>query len=242
MWLDRLGFYGTPVAATVGLHLLLVVFLTFSWPETKTVVAAAPKPQVIQAALVDAESLRPKKKPAAKKPPPKPATKPKPKPAPPKPKPKPAPPKPVEKPVEKPAPPPEPEKPSLTAEQLAALTRSELAAAIDAEPAPGANAGEGNVRDTVAALIQGAVINRWTRPPSARNGMVAILAIQLVPTGDVVGVTVLKSSGDNAFDRSAMTAVERVARFPEVTQLERDVFERDFRRFQLIFRPEDLRY
>jgi len=57
-----------------------------------------------------------------------------------------------------------------------------------------------------------------------------------------VGVTVLETSGNVAFDRSAMNAVDKVGRFPEVSALERAVFERDFRRFQLIFRPEDLRY
>ena len=100
----------------------------------------------------------------------------------------------------------------------------------------------GSISDTVAAIIQQAVVGRWTRPPSARNGMVAVLEIALVPTGDVVGVAVLRSSGDNAFDRSAINAVERAGRFPEVSQVERALFERDFRRFQLIFRPDDLRY
>jgi colicin import membrane protein len=100
----------------------------------------------------------------------------------------------------------------------------------------------GTVSDQVAALIKQAVIGRWTRPPSARNNMVAILEIALVPTGDVVGVTVLESSGNVAFDSSAVNAIEKVARFSEVKSLDRAVFERDFRRFQLIFRPEDLRY
>jgi colicin import membrane protein len=72
--------------------------------------------------------------------------------------------------------------------------------------------------------------------------MVAVLEIALVPTGDVVGVSVIESSGNVAFDRSAINAVEKAARFPEVKELERATFERDFRRFQLIFRPEDLRY
>ena len=101
---------------------------------------------------------------------------------------------------------------------------------------------EPRMRDVVAATIRATVINRWTRPPSARNGMVAVLSIQLVPTGEVVGVSVLQSSGNDAFDRSAMTAVERSARFPEVAKLDNALFEANFRRFQLIFKPEDLRY
>ena len=72
--------------------------------------------------------------------------------------------------------------------------------------------------------------------------MLSVLSIQLVPTGEVVGVSVLQSSGNSAFDRSAMNAVERAGRFPEVAQLEDRIFEANFRRFQLIFKPEDLRY
>ena len=51
-----------------------------------------------------------------------------------------------------------------------------------------------------------------------------------------------ESSGNVAFDRSAINAVEKAGRFPEVSQLKSAEFERDFRRFQIIFRPEDLRY
>ena len=72
--------------------------------------------------------------------------------------------------------------------------------------------------------------------------MMAILSIQLVPTGEVVGVGVVESSGHAAFDRSAMTAVERAGRFPEVAKLDHRLFESNFRRFQLVFKPEDLRY
>ena len=82
MFWDRLSFYGMPAAATVALHLMLVAVLTFNWPETKTIIAAVAKPKVIQAALVDANTIRPKKTsaarssrpaPAAKKPDPKPS-------------------------------------------------------------------------------------------------------------------------------------------------------------------------
>jgi colicin import membrane protein len=54
----------------------------------------------------------------------------------------------------------------------------------------------------------------------------------------VVGVTVLESSGDAAFDRSAEAAVRKARRF-EVPK-ESAMFERYFRRFTLLFRPEDL--
>ncbi len=82
----------------------------------------------------------------------------------------------------------------------------------------------------------------WSRPPSARNGMEALLSLQLVPSGDVVSVSLVRSSGSAAFDRSAINAVEKAGSFPELARLPRAEFERSFRRFSLLFRPEDLRY
>jgi colicin import membrane protein len=220
---DRVLFTGLPAILTLALHGGLVFMLVVRWTGPSEVIAAAPSIQPIQASLIQAETLKPKPKPK-----PKPEPKPIPKPEP-KPEPQPAP---VE--VEKP-------EPALDAEQLAALTRNELDSLVDAEIAA-AGANEPSLRDVVAATIRASVINRWTRPPSARNGMVSILSIQLVPTGEVVGVSVLQSSGNTAFDRSAMTAVERTGRFPEVAKLDDRAFEANFRRFQLIFKPEDLRY
>ena len=230
---DRLLFTGLPAVLTLALHGGLVLMLVVRWTGPSEVIAAAPSIQPIQASLIQAETLKPKPKPKPK-PTPKPTPKPKPEPKPaPEPAPEPVPePKPVE--VEKP-------EPALDAEQLAALTRSELDSLVDAEIAA-SSAGEPSLRDVVAATIRASVINRWTRPPSARNGMVSILSIQLVPTGEVVGVSVLQSSGNTAFDRSAMTAVERTGRFPQVAKLDNQTFEANFRRFQLIFKPEDLRY
>ena len=86
--------------------------------------------------------------------------------------------------------------------------------------------------------IANLVAGHWSRPPSARNGMEVELMIELVPTGDVVGVTVVRSSDSAAFDRSAEHAVRRARRF-EVPE-DRQLFERNFRKFRILFRPEDL--
>ena len=226
---DRVLFTGLPAILTLALHGGLVLVLVVRWTGPSEVIAAAPSIQPIQASVIQAETLKPKPKP-------KPTLPPKPKPEP-KPEPQPTPePASESKPadVEKP-------EPALDAEQLAALTRNELDSLVDAEISV-ADTNEPSLRDVVAAGIRASVINRWTRPPSARNGMVSILSIQLVPTGEVVGVSVLQSSGNTAFDRSAMTAVERTGRFPEVAKLDDRTFEANFRRFQLIFKPEDLRY
>ncbi len=73
------------------------------------------------------------------------------------------------------------------------------------------------------------VLDSWCRPGEG-------------PTGEVVSVSVLKSSGNTAFDRSAINAVEKAGSFPELQNLPSREFEKSFRRFRLLFRPEDLRY
>jgi colicin import membrane protein len=87
--------------------------------------------------------------------------------------------------------------------------------------------------------IQRDIIGNWSRPPSARNGMQAVLRVILVPTGEVVNVVVEEGSGNDAFDRSALLAVRKAERFQVPTQSRQ--FERDFREFTVLFRPEDLR-
>ena len=82
------------------------------------------------------------------------------------------------------------------------------------------------------------VVANWSRPPSARNNMEAKMLVELVPTGDVVAVTLITSSGNGAFDRSAEAAVRKARRFE--VPLESKLFERYFRRFTLLFKPEDL--
>lgn len=86
--------------------------------------------------------------------------------------------------------------------------------------------------------IANLVAEHWSRPPSARNGMEVEVLIELVPTGDVVGVTIVRSSDSASFDRSAENAVRRARRF-EVPE-DRRLFERNFRKFRILFRPEDL--
>ena len=90
------------------------------------------------------------------------------------------------------------------------------------------------------AIIQQAVQSVWSRPPSARNGMRAILQIRMLPTGELVEATITESSGDPAFDRSAENAVYSAAPFRELQALPTNVFNENFRSLSLIFQPEDL--
>ena len=90
-------------------------------------------------------------------------------------------------------------------------------------------------------LIQQRIQQNWSRPLSARNNMEALLTIQLIPTGEVIDVAITNGSGNEAFDRSAVQAVEKVGQFTELRNMPSRIFEKDFRKFQLIFKPQDLR-
>ncbi len=114
--------------------------------------------------------------------------------------------------------------------------QQEAAAAAAAELA----SSEFEMVQSGTALIQQLVQEQWSRPPSARNGMRAILQIRMLPTGDLVDATITQSSGDPAFDRSVENAVYRAAPFTELQTLPINVFNQNFRVLSLIFQPEDL--
>ena len=83
-----------------------------------------------------------------------------------------------------------------------------------------------------------AVVQNWSRPPSARNDMSAIVLVELFPSGDLNTVGVIETSGNDAFDRSALNAVKRAAPFTVPDDLA--LFEASFRSFTLNFKPQDL--
>jgi colicin import membrane protein len=92
--------------------------------------------------------------------------------------------------------------------------------------------------------IQDRIGANWSRPPSARLGMVTELEITLDGQARVLSVAVVKSSGNAAFDLSAEQAVRRAGQFErlrELIQQDRAAYEQNFRRFRLKFNPQDLR-
>ena len=126
-------------------------------------------------------------------------------------------------------------------ERLQALADSSFLNSLEDEAvdlAEAASADAEAVAQSYRFGIYQKVVANWSRPPSARNGMEARLQVELVPTGDVVAVMLVESSGSSAFDRSAENAVRKADRF-EVPK-ESAIFEQYFRRFTLLFKPEDL--
>jgi colicin import membrane protein len=97
---------------------------------------------------------------------------------------------------------------------------------------------QAEVAQSYRAEIYELVRQNWSRPPSARNGMSARLLVELIPTGEVVSVSVVEGSGNAAFDQAAEQAVRQARRFPVPDNNAQ--FERYFRRFYFLFQPEDL--
>ena len=121
------------------------------------------------------------------------------------------------------------------------VDRQRFADALAAEEAALQDTAYANAAQSYISVISERIERNWSRPPSARNGMECELLIRLVPTGRVINVDVVRSSGNTLFDRSAVQAVNRAEQFPEVQQMAPEVFERYYRELKLIFRPQDLR-
>ena len=231
--------YAFPFALALLLHCGVLALLFQNWqPETDEL--RLYEPRAMEARVIVME--RPVRSEPAPDAEPKPAPPPQPAPEPaPQPKPEP-PPKPVPPPDEPPRPDPEQQRLAQAErerqERLRDLSAQSMQLALAEELADLRDMETDAETMTYAAAIRQAIVEAWSRPPSARLGMQARLRVDLVPSGDLLAVTILESSGNPAFDRSAEVAVRKVARF-EVPK-ERRLFERNFRRFTLLFKPEDL--
>ena len=127
------------------------------------------------------------------------------------------------------------------AERAAQANASSLESMISEEQQSIANAEQAReAANGFKNLVRRYVEQSWNLPPSASRQLRAIVRIQLLPTGELVGATITQSSGDAAFDRSVINAVERAAPFREMSELDASV-QRQFREFNLDFNPEDIR-
>lgn len=89
-------------------------------------------------------------------------------------------------------------------------------------------------------LIVQLVSQNWSRPDAARNGMQVVLDVEFLADGTISRVVVARSSGNAAFDNSALAAVRNVARVREIQSLDPATYQRFYRKRSMAFRPEDL--
>jgi colicin import membrane protein len=244
------GGIGRAFALSALVHIVLaaVLFLGVRWQVHP--------PDVVSVDLVDTLPPPPPPAPvveAPKPPPPAPKVEPEVKPPPPVPKPDIA----IrEKPKPKPKPKPEPKKieakpkPDLEMqkrmqEQLAqeqkALDRQQqeqrlrdLLAAQQADAARKASSARASALATYIASIRERVRGRWILPQDLQGNPEAVFLVTQIPSGDVISVKLVKSSGNAAYD----TAVERaiLAASPLPLPPDRSLFERELK---LTFRLRD---
>jgi len=226
--------YAGPFTLALMVHAAVLALLWFNWAPTIKSLDIV-QPQIVKAELI---MMQPRPKPAPK---PTPAAAPQPK-AEPIPEPKPAP---KVQPKIEPKPLPKVDDSAKRAQEekqrkadLDKLNASALDEALKREAQALADDKNEKAAMSYAQGIYQQIVQNWSRPPSARNGMEAQLLVELVPTGDVVSVTLTKSSGSDAFDRSVEQAVRKVGKFD--VPKESDLFERYFRKFPVLFKPEDL--
>lgn len=86
-------------------------------------------------------------------------------------------------------------------------------------------------------LIKEQIQSQWRYPPAVDSGMEVELKLTLVPTGEVVQVQIVKSSGNPALDRSVEQAIRKASPLPVPKNIA--VFEQNFRSFTMKFRPEN---
>jgi len=231
--------YGVPLILAVLVHGFVVAALWVGWTPREDD-AIVMRPPVVRAELVVLDA--PKPKPAAPRaaptqPAPKPVTRQEPKPTPPKeiaqPKPEPAPKR--DDAAEKAR---QQQAETQRRQRLQSLVASSFDQALRDESISVQASEAEELAQTYAQGIYQVIVANWSRPPSARNGMETKLMVELVPTGDVVGITIVSSSGNAAFDRSAEQAVRKAGKFD--VPKDSAAFERYFRRFPVLFKPEDL--
>ncbi len=234
--------YAVPFILALFVHALVVALLYSNWTPIERS-SLLVRPNIVKAELIVMEAPKPKATPKPAPPAPPVAQVTKPEPAPPKPAPKPTP-KPTPQPALKPVPKPDVAKAIAARAQaekqkrLDSLADASFSDALARETEVMSDDKNEQAAQTYAQGIYQLIVTNWSRPPSARNGMQTKLLVELVPTGDVVNVTITSSSGNEAFDRSAEQAVRKVGKFD--VPKDPTLFEKFFRRFPVLFKPEDL--
>ena len=236
----------TSFALAVLMHALLAVILIYGvhWQTQQPaavvavdlVASAPPAPTLAVEPQKPQPVAKPEPKPEPKSEPPKPAIKPdiaqkeKPKPEP-KPLPKPEPPKP---------PPVDPFKEQIEREakemerlkrDAAAQAQAQEQAQLKARQASAAQAGE---VDKYIAAIRGKVRGNIVLPPEIRGNPEALFEVTQLPSGEVLNVRLLKSSGNPAWDGTTERAIRKSSPLPKPGKPE--LFNRSL---ELRFRPQE---
>ena len=77
----------------------------------------------------------------------------------------------------------------------------------------------------------------WMKPRNIPNDLVANLRLKIRSSGRIIGVELIKSSGNIRFDNSALQAVRRVETFSFFNSIPKNLYEREFQTISISFNP-----
>ena len=88
-----------------------------------------------------------------------------------------------------------------------------------------------------AQKIISTIEDAWMKPRNIPENLVANLRLKIRPSGRIIGVDLIKSSGNIRFDNSALQAVRRVEVFNFFNSIPKTLFEKEFQVISISFNP-----
>ena len=88
-----------------------------------------------------------------------------------------------------------------------------------------------------AERIISTIEDAWMKPRNIPENLVANLRLKIRPSGRIIGVDLIKSSGNIRFDNSVLQAVRRVEVFNFFNSIPKTLFEKEFQVISISFNP-----
>ena len=88
-----------------------------------------------------------------------------------------------------------------------------------------------------AQKIISTIESAWMKPRNIPKNLVANLRLKIRFSGRIIGVELIKSSGNIRFDNSALQAVRRVETFSFFNSIPKNLYEREFQIIAISFNP-----
>ena len=87
-----------------------------------------------------------------------------------------------------------------------------------------------------SSIIQSKISSIWIKPNSLSEDLSAKVLIRLAPSGEILDFELEEPSSNKSFNESILTAMSKIFFFEEITDVDRKVFETNFRNFKLVFK------
>ena len=88
-----------------------------------------------------------------------------------------------------------------------------------------------------AQRVISTIEDAWMKPRNIPENLVANLRLKIRPSGRIIGVDLIKSSGNIRFDNSVLQAVRRVEVFNFFNSIPKTLFEKEFQVISISFNP-----